>query len=155
MATIFKLLRARARVAFELSCLTFSGVGYLLHTTYGNEKKKKKERKKRAPAKAMTNSDYLPLTKQQSCLHNILSERLVYTCSFSDTVGSVIMLPPTALGPSAIAIWETSSTTAGSSAAATSQTYTGMLDSHPEMTEMTVGEGVEMENSQSQHFLRF
>lgn len=38
---------------------------------------------------------------------------------------------PTALGPSAIAIWETSSTTAGSSAAATSQTYASVLNGHP------------------------
>lgn len=66
MATIFKLLRAKARVAFELSRLTFSGVGYLLHPTYGNEKKKKHV-----------------LQQQQSCLHNVLSERFVDTYSFS------------------------------------------------------------------------
>lgn len=130
MATIFKLLRAKARVAFELSRLTFSGVGYLLHPTYGNEKKKNT---------CSSNNRAVYTTYFQS---DLLTRIL-----FPDTEGSAKMLPPTALGPSAIAIWETSSTTAGSSAAATSQTYASVLNGHPEMTEMTVGEGVEMQKS--------
>lgn len=46
------------------------------------------------------------------------------------------LLPATALGTSAITIRETSTTTTGSSATAASQTYTGMLNGHPEIMEM-------------------
>ena len=53
----------------------------------------------------------------------------------SSTVGGVKTLPPTALGASAITIRETPSTAAGSSATAASQTYTGVLNGHPEITE--------------------
>lgn len=52
------------------------------------------------------------------------------------TEGGVKTVPPTVLGTSAIAIREASPcSTAASSATASAQTYAGVLNGHPEMTE--------------------